>query len=139
MFELYMHPSWPAPFPHKLLGIYNDEETLIRDFQLTKGEVDSLLDGEVIRDRYSLCLAPETLRRLVIDDIRAANPDGLKEREIAVIEDMTLSAVKQVIHRAKEKIRSDRRLKETYYDYECVKHQRASGYTLDSKSTAKFS
>jgi len=135
MFDLYEMTAFPVSFPSKLLGIYTSRDDLIRDLKLTMSEAETLLDGDVIRDKYFLMPTAKLNRILDIGDIVATNPEGLKEREIAEVKRMTLTAVKQTIRRAKVKLKINK-LKTCLC--EIVERQRFDDYSLTSECSSMF-
>lgn len=111
MFDLYMYPRWPVPCERELKGVYTSKEDLIRDLNLTKSELERLLNGEVIRDLYELELSAKVVRELEIDKIAAAYPEGLKEFEIAEVLNMTENAVTKTLTRFKQRLLKANQLK----------------------------
>lgn len=106
MFDLYELMQYPSPFPRRLVGVYSDPESLIRDLSLTKSELDEITSGNVVRkdtdrDRYyELELSPVFVRRLEVEHLATMNPDGYKELEIADLSDVTEKAVYLSLKRA---------------------------------------
>lgn len=137
LFELYELPMWPAPFPRKLLGVYSDYDDLIRDFSLTHSEIEALIDGEIVKEKLQLEIAPEFLRELIIDDINNFGYDRLREQDVAEIVDMSHSAVRQTVRRFKLKQKKNRVLQCTLF--ELCENKSTSNYLLQTKCSLKYS
>lgn len=104
MFELYTLPQFPVPFPKNLAGYYSSEKQLIKDLRLTAGELDALLDGKVVREKYILEYSPEFIN--MITHGKRILPEGLLEREIAEILNCSVNSICKAIERVKKKLNS---------------------------------
>jgi hypothetical protein len=135
-FELYEIPRWPVPYPQNLLGIYSSREELIRDFHFTHSELEALLDGEVVREKYVLEMLPEVMQNLVREDLLTKyGKRELTAAEIAFELDMSVSAVKQIIHRFKVKQQGNRKFQMSLHAL--VEHRRSREYSSETKSSIK--
>jgi hypothetical protein len=135
IFELYEMPRFPVPYPRNYIEIYSRREDLIRDYKFTDLEVDKLADGEVVRDRYCMELAPKVIRDLFIGDIIEEH-GRLKASEVAEVTNSSVSSVKQTIHRFKKKLKDNIELKISLY--ESVERKRTRDYSVETKCAVRL-
>jgi predicted DNA-binding protein YlxM (UPF0122 family) len=84
----------------------------------TKEEMQSALNGAIdrdddtknvgsgiVRDRYILEFTPEWLNKLACDELISNYPEGMSFDDMAVILDVTQSAIEKTLDRAKKRLR----------------------------------
>ncbi|MBN1604727.1 MAG: hypothetical protein JW915_24170 [Chitinispirillaceae bacterium] len=88
MFDLYYLPEYAESgsiFPRKLINTYKNERELIDTFEFTVDEMEDLIAGKIVRDKF-VCEMPYEFLKMIRSDyiLETArdNPDGMKFREI---------------------------------------------------------
>jgi len=132
MFDLYLYPQWPTPFPRARLGTYEDIKELVSDIAFTGQEVSDMLDGKIIRERYSLELSPKTMRRLKVESIASAHPEGMTEKEIGNVLGCSENAVQKALTKALKRLRDNPDVRTLYSS---VNSRTQSGSAITSKIT----
>lgn len=122
MFELYFvkdYEETQLPFSKKLIDTYEDEKSLIYDYDFTPEEFESAINGNVIRNKFliktSYLFLQERKRKKKIAKIIEANPEGIPDlQQIADITGRRYDTTYKLFQNAMKKLKNNRQLRDFY-------------------------
>jgi hypothetical protein len=137
MFELYYLPDYADAgmiFPRKLIDTFQNENELIDAYKFTNDELEDLIAGNVVRNRFMCDMTMEFLKMIQKEYISESiknHPDGMKYKEISEVLDCNADNVKKCFLGALKKINNRGKLKRFLYNVQKIRECRSRSSFYD--------